>query len=140
MPSDCEKADHDFVAARATLATGKALDMVCFHAQQAAEKSLKALLALKDIEFPWRHDLAELLEMVRAHYPDIALPAEDLVSLTPYAVEARYVEAWAPEQPETLRALRAAEQVYDLAARTITAAPEPGCESGTPIDDNPAAG
>ena len=38
------KAEHDLVAARATLATGKATDMVCFHAQRAVEKSLKALL------------------------------------------------------------------------------------------------
>ncbi len=50
------KADHDLVAARATLSTGRALDMVCLHAQQAAEKSLKALLALYDVEYPWRHD------------------------------------------------------------------------------------
>jgi len=61
-----EKAEHDLVAGRATIATGKAFDMVCFHAQQAAEKSLKALLAVKDVEHPWRHDLGELLELVRA--------------------------------------------------------------------------
>ena len=49
------KAANDLVAARATLTTGQALDTVCFHAQQAAEKSLKSLLALKDIVYPWRH-------------------------------------------------------------------------------------
>nr|HID13701.1 HEPN domain-containing protein [Anaerolineae bacterium] len=46
------KAEHGLVAAEATLSTGRALDMVCFHAQQAAEKSLKALLALHDVEYP----------------------------------------------------------------------------------------
>lgn len=48
-----EKAAHDLVAARATIATGDAMDTVCFHAQQAVEKDLKALLALKDVEYPW---------------------------------------------------------------------------------------
>jgi HEPN domain-containing protein len=32
-----QKAANDLVAARATLATGEALDTVCFHAQQAVE-------------------------------------------------------------------------------------------------------
>lgn len=34
------KAYNDLIAARAILATGEALDTVCFHAQQAVEKSL----------------------------------------------------------------------------------------------------
>jgi len=60
-----EKASNDLVAARATIATGQALDTVCFHAQQAVEKSLKAMLALHDIEYPRRHDLDELIELTR---------------------------------------------------------------------------
>lgn len=66
-----DKAANDLVAARATVATGEALDTVCFHAQQAVEKSLKALLALKDVEFPWHHDLGELLILVQSHYQNL---------------------------------------------------------------------
>lgn len=33
-----DKAAHDLVAARATVATGEAPDMVCFHARQAAAR------------------------------------------------------------------------------------------------------
>jgi HEPN domain-containing protein len=47
-----QKAANDLVAANATIATEQALDTVCFHAQQAAERSLKALLALRDVAYP----------------------------------------------------------------------------------------
>lgn len=47
-----KKAANDLVAARATLATETATDTICFHAQQAVEKSLKAILALYDVEYP----------------------------------------------------------------------------------------
>ena len=117
-----EKARHDLVAGRATLATGQATDMVCFHAQQAVEKSLKALLALRDVEYPRRHDLGELLELVGSLYPQAALPTEQLMALAPYAVEARYDEAWEPDAQEARRALELAEQAQALADHLI----EPG--------------
>jgi len=106
------KAGHDLVAARATLGTGEARDMVCFHAQQAAEKSMKALLALKDVEYPWRHDLGELLELVGRHYGELDLPREKLLELSPYAAEARYDEAWDPGIEQARQALDVAERVY----------------------------
>ncbi len=116
-----EKAAHDLVAARATIATGDAMDTVCFHAQQAVEKDLKALLALKDVEYPWRHDLGELLTLVRTHYPDLNFQTEDLLELSPYAVEARYDTAWAPEEKEAQQALDRAAQVHELVARALEA-------------------
>jgi HEPN domain-containing protein len=44
------KASHDLIAARAILSASDAFDTACFHAQQAVEKSLKAVLALHEIE------------------------------------------------------------------------------------------
>ncbi len=35
--------------------------MVCFHCQQAIEKTLKAYLACQDVEFEWTHALKYLL-------------------------------------------------------------------------------
>ena len=113
------KAANDLVAARATAATGQAMDTVCFHAQQAAEKTLKSLLALKDVEYPWRHDLGELLALVRAEYPDLDLPVDALVERSPYAVEARYDEAWAPDADEARRALSVAESVHAVVSRMV---------------------
>ncbi|MFB3892439.1 MAG: HEPN domain-containing protein [Phycisphaerae bacterium] len=115
------KAAHDLVAARAVIATGEALDTVCFHAQQAAEKALKALLALQDVDYPWRHDMGELVELVRTHYPKLELPAEQLAELSPYAVEARYDDAWAPDVQEARQALEVAQRMCELVEPVVNA-------------------
>ena len=36
-------------------------EILCFHAQQAAEKALKAMLVDRTIDFPYTHDIGELL-------------------------------------------------------------------------------
>ena len=65
-------------------------EQTCFHAQQTAEKALKAVLLFKGIDFPLVHDIEELLELAKQN--GLALPREvsDAGTLTPYAVEARY--------------------------------------------------
>jgi len=64
--------------------------IVLFHAQQAAEKSLKAVVASQGLAFEWTHDLSELIRQV--HDTGVSLPAdlEEVDSLTPYAVDYRY--------------------------------------------------
>ena len=49
-------------------------EQVCFHAQQAVEKALKAVLLRQKIEFPLIHDLDALLEI--ANRNGIFLPQE----------------------------------------------------------------
>ena len=112
-----DKAEHDLVAAEATLSTGRALDMVCFHAQQAAEKSLKALLALHDVEYPWRHDLAELLDLAKSFAPQIRRLEERIILLTPFAVEVRYDEEFEPSLSEAVEALQTATEIHGLVAQ-----------------------
>jgi HEPN domain-containing protein len=114
-----KKAANDLVAARATVATGKAFDTVCFHSQQAVEKSLKAILALQDVEYPWRHDLGELLELVKPLAPEVA-PFEDrILGMTPFAVEIRYDEEFEPSIDEANKALQTALEVYQLISAII---------------------
>ena len=43
---------------------GSLLEAHCFHAQQAVEKALKAVMIDRDIFFPYTHDIAELLEIL----------------------------------------------------------------------------
>jgi len=64
-------------------------DTVCFHAQQAAEKHLKALLTFLGVQFRRTHDLSELVLLLPA---DSSLPAAvgDLSALTDAAVAVRY--------------------------------------------------
>lgn len=54
-----------------------------FHAQQAAEKALKAWLAVSDVEYPRTHDLSLLLTVLEAQGQDV-VPYSDLVELNPY--------------------------------------------------------
>jgi HEPN domain-containing protein len=120
-----DKAEHDLIAARATLSTGMALDMVCFHAQQATEKSLKALLALHDVEYPWRHDLAELVELVKPLAPEIEGLERRIILLTPFAVAVRYAEELEPSSDEAKRALQTATEAYNLIGQIVRLG-EPG--------------
>ena len=69
-------------------------EALCFHAQQLAEKCLKALLSFRGTPFPRTHDLSALV--VRAG-SGISFAAEhrDLVELSHLAVAARY-----PSEPD----------------------------------------
>ena len=66
------------------------LEDLCFEAQQAAEKAIKAVLLALEIDYPYVHDLARLLSLVEETgdpVPEIVRRAEEL---TPYAVITRY--------------------------------------------------
>ena len=107
-----KKASNDLLAARAIFSTGAAMDMVCFHAQQAAEKSLKALLAVHDVEYAWRHDLGELMRQAASVWPEIAEYEPRLADLTPYAVSIRYDAEFEPSVLQAAEALETAELLY----------------------------
>ena len=61
-----EKAENDLKTAILTLRAGEECpaDTVGFHAQQCAEKYLKALLTARGIDFPKTHDLGELVARI----------------------------------------------------------------------------
>ncbi len=123
-----EKAENDLIAGRATLATGRALDTVCFHAQQAAEKSIKAILALDDVMYPWKHDLAELLELAKPLTPDLQPLSDAIIGMTPYAVEGRYSRSFRPSEDEARARIEDGGRVYEIARKRIERAggPPPG--------------
>jgi HEPN domain-containing protein len=75
-----------------------------FHAQQAAEKLLKALLSIHAVRFPKTHDLHELLNLLEE--AGEMLPAEltRVDELTPFAVEPRYDYFTAPASFERVGA------------------------------------
>jgi HEPN domain-containing protein len=110
------KASSDLYSAEDILTGGRAYDMACFHAQQAVEKSLKALLASADEEYPLRHDLGELLETVKTRFPDLNLPIEEIMGLAPYAVEVRYDDEFFPSHEDAQKALETARIIH----RTVT--------------------
>lgn len=79
-------------AAFAILAAAVEIDdaIACFHAQQSAEKALKAVLCLRGIEYRRTHDLEELGGMLADAGLSPLVGVTDLRRLTPYAVEFRY--------------------------------------------------
>ena len=69
------------------------LSVVCFHAQQAIEKSFKAVLFSRRIEFKRTHNLTELASLLRQEGVEIPVADIQLLRLNPYAVTLRYDEA-----------------------------------------------
>jgi HEPN domain-containing protein len=84
-------ARDDGLAARALLPVEGVTDAILgFHAQQAVEKSLKAVLALRGVEFPYTHDLDGLLELCQKNGLDVPEALSDVDRLSPYGVQLRY--------------------------------------------------
>ena len=50
---------------------GAYLEDLCFQAQQAAEKAVKAVMILRNIDFPYVHNLALLLSMLEENGEDV---------------------------------------------------------------------
>jgi HEPN domain-containing protein len=110
-----EKAEADLEAAELDLtARGDSLLAdACFHAQQCAEKYLKALLVLERVSFPKTHDVSEILNLVP---PTVGLKLRKslVVELSPYAVEVRYPGNWEPiARAEAEAAVEAAKKVRE---------------------------
>ncbi len=66
------------------------LEDLCFQAQQAAEKALKALLLFHGESFPYTHDIAHLLSLVERNVEVVPDELQDAAILTRYAVATRY--------------------------------------------------
>ncbi|MCY4379420.1 MAG: HEPN domain-containing protein [Candidatus Dadabacteria bacterium] len=86
-----EAAERDFSALRAMGNNPDFADEIFgFHAQQAAEKSFKAWLALLGEGYPTTHDLIRLLKMLIQH-DENATRFKALGDYGPYAVQFRYI-------------------------------------------------
>ena len=85
------KAEEDLKAAQLILSQEPALrSLIGFHAQQTAEKYLKAFLSRHQIEFPKTHNLGELLDLIAQVDPSLAGSLCDVTALNPYGVDVRY--------------------------------------------------
>ena len=66
------------------------LSIVLFHAQQALEKSLKAVLFSRQIEFRRTHNLIELTQLLRQEGIETPVADDMLERMNPFAVTFRY--------------------------------------------------
>lgn len=87
-----EKAEGDFATAGRELnvISDPNYDAVCFHAQQCAEKYLKARLQESAIQFGKTHDLSLLLDLALPIDPTLDTLRGDLQTLSAFAVTYRY--------------------------------------------------
>ena len=115
------KAEEDLGAAEILILHKPSyLSAVGFHCQQAAEKFLKALLTLNQIEFPKTHDLGALLDLVSPVETSLAESLNDILLLNPYGVEIRYpgdMQAIDPEDAQN--ALKLAKRVRDAVMKIL---------------------
>ena len=106
-----EHAEEDFILARAALRRKQPLTSgVCFHAQQCAEKYMKALLIYKDHEFPKVHDLSILDEICSSAGIFIGISGDRFEFLSGYAVGSRY-PGDEPTLEETKEAIKIAKSI-----------------------------
>jgi HEPN domain-containing protein len=65
-------------------------DMLGFHAQQAAEKMLKAVLASRNVEYPKTHNLRILIELLASNGIPVPEAIFEVTRLTPFGTTFRY--------------------------------------------------
>jgi HEPN domain-containing protein len=106
-----QKGESDRLAADRTAQSPGPYDTACFHVQQAAEKYLKAVIALSGSQIPRTHDLKDIYDRCLGVEPALVLGREELALLTPYAVELRYDTEFWPDQAEVRQALAIVDRV-----------------------------
>jgi HEPN domain-containing protein len=109
----------DLALARGAAHDEETISLLCFHAQQATEKALKAILIAHDIDFPKLHIIERLIGLLPA---DLPLPSwlPETSSLTVYATIMRYPFFGAPISEAALQTAAAlAEETVQWASQHI---------------------
>ena len=109
-----KKAENDLLATENSI-EAKLYDIASFHAQQCAEKYLKAFLTYHEIEFEKTHAIEDLLLLASQIDDTFAEMIEEGKKLTPYAVEIRYpllIEE--PSEEKAKQLLRIAIKIKEL--------------------------
>lgn len=116
-----DKAGEDLQAADRLLSPPPLPNTACFHAQQAAEKALKAVavyLGAQDI--PKTHDLLKLADLIRSLDGQVPFVKEDFARLQPYAVDGRYPRSIKPSEGAAGEAVGLAHDIYQWAQGYIS--------------------
>jgi HEPN domain-containing protein len=112
-------AESDLALARTRPSEGVLLEALCFHAQQAVEKSIKAVLVLHRVAFPKTHSISRLIDLL----PPAVTRTEDLLasrSLSGYATVMRYPGvAEPPDEDDHREAVRLALAVHEWAREAV---------------------
>jgi HEPN domain-containing protein len=117
-----ERAADDVEAASALLDVERVSDaIVGFHAQQAVEKALKAVLTVREVDYPFTHDLELLVALCDRSGATVPADLVDVPRLSPYAAALRYGDA-SPGTVDRPTALRWARGAVDWARASTSIA------------------
>jgi HEPN domain-containing protein len=113
------RARSDLALAQAPRPAGVLIEDLCFHAQQAAEKALKAVLVENAILVPRTHSIPRLLDLIPSHLQP-PQKVQEAAILTDYAVTSRYPGSYEPvETAEYEEALALAVAVVSWASAQV---------------------
>jgi HEPN domain-containing protein len=137
------KAHDDLAVADVVLATTpSARWAACFHAQQSVEKTMKALLVLRAVDFPKTHSLGYLAGLL-GETGDL-LDAGAVKSLQQWAVAGRYPEdvpePTATEATELVTAAHTTTEQLEAVIRTELASLSEAIEPAQPDQQDSGAG
>ncbi len=109
-------ADEDLELAQHALGMGRRCPhrLVAYHAQQCAEKYLKAYLVHRGVDFPYTHNITLLLELCQPS-AEWSADLQEADTLTRFSVRARYPGEDVIVSPES------AAQAVTVASRVQTA-------------------
>lgn len=105
-------------------------EAVGFHAQQAVEKWLKAVLASRGGSFDFTHDLRHLIALAGLDRGDAPFDTSEVVALTEYAVPLRYEDLLDAEPLDREATVALVEAVGSWASAEIVAN-RPGSDDGS---------
>lgn len=112
-------AKSDLKLARNGQMPGIRLEGLCYLAQQAAEKAIKAVLMRQNIHFPKIHHIQTLLGYLPQGFT-LPFSVREAVDLSDYAVEGRYPQNFEDvTEEEYLSALKKAGAVVRWAEKTL---------------------
>lgn len=114
------KAAADAIAVRELAGNSEITDeIIGFHAQQAIEKWLKALMAHRGMDEVRIHDIGRLLQLLQNDGAELPVNAEQLDDLTIYAVPMRYDEMLDAEPLDREATVDLVDEVGRWAGKTL---------------------
>jgi HEPN domain-containing protein len=110
-----QKAEDDFIVAQKMFRARKqpVYDAVCFHAQQCAEKYLKAYLQEHNRDIPKIHKLLDLLKLCKEADSSLEILLSDLRELERFAINVRY-PGMSADKDEARMSLKATQTVREF--------------------------
>jgi HEPN domain-containing protein len=92
----------------------KPVEIICYHCQQSAEKSLKAFICANDIDIPKTHEVKRICAQCAEIDESFTALFDDCEELEVYATETRYPIRIEIDSTHAERALKQAIRIYEF--------------------------